>query len=209
MKGTLYVHNLKKAASQTWLQFAFVGVLAVAAGLLINSVFHPLGSEASASDFAADPSQARALADGVVTQGEYTSAVNRTLACVRAAGGEVKSLRYEDYRNVPAWNFVVSGGGDAPGGMSVYDGCWWKFSRDVEFAWAKQEQAKVTPAKRAADEKAALACAAQEGLGVNSIAELRDLNNSGQRPNGGDPSRCVTIAFDGYDLNEHPPLTVD
>lgn len=103
---------------------------------------------------------------------------------------------------------VVEELGAEPGSVSSYDACWMKFSRDVEFAWVQQEAKKITPAKTAEDESAALACATEEGLGVSTIAELRELDRSTQRPQG-DVGRCITIATQSYDPNEYPPIKVE
>lgn len=198
------MHRIKNVATKAWLQISVAAVLAVAAGVLVTS-FVPTSS---ASDFAQDKLQRDILADGVITQGEYTSAINRTHACIRAAGGEVIKSRFEDYRNVPVWAFAVNEPGVEPGGISIYDGCWMKFSRDVEYAWVQQEAKKITPAKKAADAQAALACAAEENLGATSVDQLREIGRSSKQVNG-DVGRCLTIAQDGFDLKVHPPIQVD
>lgn len=206
-KGPFHVHKLRNAASKFWLQIPLAAVAALALALTVTS-YIGLGSEADASDFSADKSQHDALSDGVVTQGEYNSAINRTQACVRAAGGQVIGDRYEDYRNVPVRAFAVNEPGVEPGGVSIYDGCWMKFSRDVEYAWVQQEAKKITPERRVADEKAALECAIEENLDATSVDELRELGRSGAQVNG-DVFRCITIANEGFDPEEHPSIRVD
>lgn len=96
------MRKLKNAASNFWLQLGVIATFAIAVGVFMLPI-SPFDTEASATDFSADKSQGDALADGVVTREEYNSATNRMHACIRASGGEIIGLRYEDYRNVPVW----------------------------------------------------------------------------------------------------------
>ncbi len=61
----------------------------------------------TAPEVSDDEGQIVALADGVISRDEYDAAVDRTLDCVREAGGEIVDLRYEDWRDRPVWNFAI------------------------------------------------------------------------------------------------------
>lgn len=205
----------RKITSSLWMQVASVVVVAIAAGVMLVS-FTPLGGivKAAVSDeprqvsvpqVAIDGSQADILADGVVTREEYDSAVNRTLACVKAAGGQVNGLRYEDFRDKPIWNFTITyDRASSPGEATPYDACWIQYSRDVQAKWV--EQNGPSAAKRADNEAKALACAKQENLGVDSITALNNLFGKVDAAKQGAVSRCMTIAYKGYDPAEHPPV---
>jgi hypothetical protein len=206
--------SVRQLAAGRRRQLASVTVLALVVGL-VAALTTPLGGiiRAAGSDeprqapvpqVGGDRSQAEALADGVVSRSEYDAAVDRTLACVREAGGEVLNLRYEDFRDRPVWNFVLENAAAAsPDGLTPYDECWMRFSRDVQAKWV--EQSVPAASKRADNEARALECAKQENLGADDMDALNALFSS-PAVDRRSLSRCLTIAYKGYDPVEHPPL---
>jgi hypothetical protein len=208
----------RNVTANLWVQVACVAVLAVAAGVIATS-FTPLGGIVKAlgdseprqipvPQITIDPSQADILADGVVTRAEYDAAVDRTLACVSAAGGTVNGLRYEDFRDRPIWNFSVAY--DRPlsrGELTPYDECWIQYSRDVQAKWVGQNQPSAS--KAADNEARALECATQESLGVDSLDALNRLDGASLGDKQVGWIRCMTIAHNGYDPHEHPPILVE
>jgi hypothetical protein len=106
----------RKKLASWWVQIAAVAILAVASAFAATSltpfrgIVSAVGNGGGRTDIAAieiDHSQSEILADGVVTRAEYDAAVNQTLACVRASGGEITDLRYEDFRDRPIYTFGI------------------------------------------------------------------------------------------------------
>lgn len=196
--------------AQAVMATAAVVVAAAAIAGAVPRLINALASGDSAprqvqvADVSADPAQQEALADGVVTQAEYDAAVERTLACVGEAGGEVIDKRYEDWRDSPVWNFVIRWDDPAVGAdASPYDECWIRFSRDVEAQWVAQHA--PSDEERAANEQAALECAAEEGLNVTTIRELGSSMDASDPQSIASVRRCLAIAYTGYDPLEQPP----
>lgn len=206
------------AARSRWPGIAVVALFATVAGIGITTLT-PLGGLVSASvdsesrripapDVPLNPTQAEVLADGVVTRAEYDSAVDRTLACVEAAGGTVTDRRYEDFRDRPMWNFNITYNQPlSRGELSPYDLCWIAHSRDVQALWIGQHEPSAATAAR--NEANALACAQEEGLAVDTLEAMKRLDPSslGDRHLGW--IRCMTIAHNGYDPHEHAPIQAD
>lgn len=183
-----------------------VAAAVVAAPRLIDA----LGSgddtprQVQAPAVSADPAQQEALADGVVTRDEYDAAVERTLACVREAGGEVIGQQYEDRVDPPVWSFNIRWDDPASGeDASPYDECWMRFSRDVEGQWVAQH--RPSDGQSALNEQAALECAAEEGLNVTTVRELGSLVDASDPQSIASVRRCLAIAYRGYDPLDRPP----
>lgn len=202
--------KLRKWAGSLWLQAASVASIGAAFLVFGPAVPGPWADAATATaapPARTDPSQAAALADGVVTREEYDASVERTLDCLRSAGGEVVGLRYEDFRDAPEWNFVVRYDQTLPNGKeSPYDQCWSEFSRDIQAKWVSQD--RPSAAKAASNVQAALACAGEEGLGVASFDGLVKLASVRGSADPAAVTRCLTIAQKGYDPLEHPPIAI-
>lgn len=86
----------------------------------------------------ADESQLAALADAVVTFGEYETSMQQTFACIRDAGVEVVELGTDESRGFPILNYATAA--SAPGlteaeVAAATEDCMVRFGKFVDTAW--------------------------------------------------------------------------
>lgn len=158
---------------------------------------------AVAAPVAVDQSVVEALADGNVSRAEYDAAVNSNLACLDALGILHTDPVYEGFRDRPVWTYSVGPFGEGDGELvAASDECWFKFEADIQVQWVIQHA--PSQAKVAANAKAAVACAQQEGIDVETFDELLELRRSGSDDvNNGALTACVVIGAKGYDPRDH------
>jgi len=204
--------RLNKYVRSVWLQALVVASLVLGAAMVLTPMLLPAttesstygpGPKADVPGISPDLSQVEALADGLVTRAEYDAAVDRTIACVEGSGAEVLEKRYEEFRTAPVWTYLVKDPASRYGVASAYDECWLKYERDVQAAWVAQHEPSASESAENAEK--ALECARQEGLRASSVEELLALPRIAPPANVIGYSRCMTIAFKGYDPHERAP----
>ncbi|MGE5595050.1 MAG: hypothetical protein ACM3S1_03325 [Hyphomicrobiales bacterium] len=144
---------------------------------------HPSSAEIAADRLPhTSPGQAAILEDGVVTQDEYESAVNATIACVEAQGFDVTDPVQQDGRL--AFEFATKDTNEGAHYQAAYLDCHAQHQRDVDSVWAKQlAEANPPSADQLAASRAAIAgCLAEHGVpGVATDAALMEMVDAVQR----------------------------